>query len=234
MVPQNGQGFFEIMDTSRTITPDTVNEFPVRVWSDSDTEGITVSVRQIQPNSHLFRGIVSFSNPKSSDSSLFVQEGDSVTAEYTDGNGSTLTAVTMSPTFCLPIEYITPSNLRFTDYLGAPLTEPSVNQHIISHVDLKNITNDPQDFVCIFDVSKAGMNIFDSYISGTLAPNQILTPGFSWTPSLPNTYDIFIHVWRSIDNPSALSPTISAKLKVKVTKNTIMYSFERIFKKFSH
>jgi len=41
-----------------------------------------------------------------------------------------------------------------------------------------------------------------------------MSPALSWTPSAAGSYTATVFVWESVDNPVALSPTVSVSIDV--------------------
>jgi len=81
--------------------------------------------------------------------------------------------------------------------------------------DLKNNQDFEQEFAYIVQVQdESGITVSLAWITGMLSPAQSFSPSLSWTPSQTGKYEATIFVWESIDNPSALSPTLSLKINV--------------------
>jgi hypothetical protein len=47
-----------------------------------------------------------------------------------------------------------------------------------------------------------------------LTAGQSMSPALSWTPDASGTYTATVFVWESVDNPTALSPTVSVDIDV--------------------
>lgn len=81
--------------------------------------------------------------------------------------------------------------------------------------DLKNNQDVAQDFAYIVQIqNEDGVTVSLSWLTGTLVPAQSFSPALSWTPDKEGKYTATIFVWQSIDNPSALSPTLLLTLNV--------------------
>jgi predicted secreted hydrolase len=81
--------------------------------------------------------------------------------------------------------------------------------------DLKNNQDFEQEFAYIVQIQdENGITISLAWITGMLSPAQSFSPSLSWMPSQTGKYEATIFVWESIDNPSALSPTLSLKINV--------------------
>nr|WP_245871698.1 hypothetical protein [Candidatus Nitrosotenuis aquarius] len=101
--------------------------------------------------------------------------------------------------------------------LGAgPQTETvEVGKQVQIAADLKNNQDFEQEFAYIVQVQdENGVTVSLAWITGVLSAAQSFSPSLSWTPSEAGDYEATIFVWESIDNPSALSPTLSLKINV--------------------
>jgi hypothetical protein len=81
--------------------------------------------------------------------------------------------------------------------------------------DLQNNQDIEQDFAYIVQIQdENGITVFLAWLTGVLEPAQSFSPAISWIPSKAGKYEATIFVWESINNPSALSPTLSLKINV--------------------
>lgn len=99
--------------------------------------------------------------------------------------------------------------------------EVMVDKQVQIAADLTNNQDRDQPFAYLVQIqNEDGVTVSLSWITGTLAPRQSMTPSQSWTPTVPGTYNTQIFVWKSIDDPDALSVPLSIKINVLQTKNT--------------
>lgn len=99
--------------------------------------------------------------------------------------------------------------------LGQNLSAKTVDvgKQVQIAADLHNNQDSEQDFAYIVQVqNESGVTVSLAWITGTLKPAQSFSPAISWTPNEAGKYEATIFVWESIDNPSALSPTLSLKI----------------------
>lgn len=90
-----------------------------------------------------------------------------------------------------------------------------VGKQIQIAADLKNNQDVKQDFAYIVQIqNEDGVTVSLAWITGTLEPAQSFTPALSWIPNEEGMYEATIFVWESIDNPSALSPTLTLGIDV--------------------
>jgi hypothetical protein len=90
-----------------------------------------------------------------------------------------------------------------------------VGKQVQITADLKNNQKIEQDFAYIVQIqNEDGVTVSLSWLTGKLVPAQSFSPALSWIPDKAGKYIATIFVWESIDNPSALSPTLSVTLNV--------------------
>ncbi len=74
-----------VVDSDMNFEPQAVNSFDIDVWSDTDAQGIQLSVTETGDNTKVFEGTIYFSsNDESSGARLLVNNGDTVSARYND------------------------------------------------------------------------------------------------------------------------------------------------------
>ncbi len=89
------------------------------------------------------------------------------------------------------------------------------NKQVQISADVTNGVNRNLPFAYIVQVlDHNGVVIQLSWLTGTLSPSQSLNPSQSWTPTTSGNYTAQIFVWSGIDNPDALSPPLTLKIKV--------------------
>jgi len=223
--PQNGQGTIEIKDRNRKGSTDKPNSFSIKVWSDSDSNGINIWVIETEINSGIFRGIVNFSSDeRSSESKLHVSEGDTITAEYTfndiDETQKVITSTTMIPTLAVPLERIHASGIRIVDIYDNELAQPiQIGSTILIKTDIENNQEKEQQFAYIVTIHRKGNeeNIEETTLAslqGKLSPGQAFVGSSSWTPRSTGVFVATVFVWEGLDNPTALSPPGEIEIEV--------------------
>ena len=94
-----------------------------------------------------------------------------------------------------------------------------VDNQVMIVADLTNGQDRDQKFAYIVQIQNEDNIVVSlSWLTGKLAPLQILSPAQSWTPTVAGTYTVQIFVWESLDNPTALSPTLLLKVNVAKAK----------------
>lgn len=217
--PAIGIGEIRLVDPDLNLYPNSIDKFNIRVWSDTDKNGIKIAMIETGESTGIFKGQVFFTVNESNSPKLRVSEGDTVIAEYKDKtlpppytikDELTIHATTAIGALSLPMERISITSAIITDVYGNELAEVSTGQTVMVTVGLKNISNKQQSFAYILQIQDDKSNdISLSSISGLLSSGQSLTPSLSWIPTKPGEYKVTIFIWESIDNPEALSPSVT-------------------------
>ena len=220
-----GSGTVRIVDPDMDLHADYVDNFKVDVWSDSDSGGIDLTVTETSEMSGVFEGSVFFTTTdESSGHRLRVSEGDTVTVEYEDNtlpnpyntaDELEVAGTSIIGTITPPLERAPAANARVVDAFGNSLAEVSVDQQVQIEADLTNGTGNDQSFAYLVQVQDGnGVTVSLAWITGSLAAGQSFSPALSWIPSDAGSYEATVFVWESVDNPSALSDTVSVSIDV--------------------
>jgi hypothetical protein len=224
--PAGSNGVVRIVDPDMNWDPENVDNFEVDVWSDSDAGGISLMVSETNEATGIFEGTVSFTvDDESSGHRLRVAEGDTITVEYEDNTlpGPTyttsddldITGTAIIGTIVPPLERAPAANARVVDSFGNSLSEVSVDQQVQIEADLVNGQDKDQSFAYLVQVQDSnGVTVSLAWITGQLAAGQSFSPALSWIPSSSGTYEATVFVWESVDNPTALSDTVSTSIRV--------------------
>jgi len=104
------------------------------------------------------------------------------------------------------------SDPKFVNSFGNELDNNLPENRIFIQVDLKNNYDVTQPFAIFFDV----MNDNEGFqvIEDSLPPFGTLKVEFSYLVPAKNVLDAQIYIWESVDNPSALAPSISTEITV--------------------
>jgi len=223
--PAGGSGVVRVVDPDMNWDPENVDNFNVDVWSDSDAGGISLMVTETNEATGIFEGTVSFTaDDESSGHRLRVAEGDTITAEYEDNtlpnpytrsDDLDITGTAIIGTVVPPLERAPASNARVVDSFGNSLSEVSVDQQVQIEADLVNGQDRDQSFAYLVQVQDSnGVTVSLAWITGQLAAGQSFSPALSWIPSASGSYEATVFVWESVDNPTALSDTVSVSIRV--------------------
>ncbi|MEM0365131.1 MAG: hypothetical protein QXS25_06165, partial [Candidatus Nitrosocaldus sp.] len=218
-----------IEDPDENRDPDVPDQFTVKVVSDTDRTGISVTVRETGDRTGKFTADIILTSGLSSGNRLQVREGDQITAIYTDETlpGAqtieqqlvnrdttglrTLQTRDVAATATIgisvaPTERFAVQQPRTVDQAGNPTT-PSVNVPVSIATQIKNNTARAMDYVYIVQVKDAnGVVVSISTVSSTLDAGRTANVSASWMPTAPGTYTIETFVWSELGKPSPLSP----------------------------
>ena len=221
-----GTGVVRIIDPDMNLNPESVDNFQVDVWSDSDAGGIDLTVSETNEATGIFEGTVFFTvTDESSGHRLRVAEGDTITAEYEDNtlpdpytraDELEITGTAIIGTIVPPLERAPASNARVVDAFGNSLTSVSVDQQVQIAADLSNGQDRDQKFAYLVQIQdSSGVTVSLSWLTGLLTAGQSFSPAQSWIPVTAGTYTATVFVWESLEIPTALSETIETTINVR-------------------
>jgi hypothetical protein len=224
--PASGTGVVRIIDPDMNLNPEAVDNFNVEAWSDSDAGGINLTVTETNEATGIFEGTVFFTvDNASSGHRLRVGEGDIVTASYEDNtlpdpyttaDELSITATTLIGTVVPPLERAPAANLRTVDAFGNSLDAVSVDQQVQLTADLSNGQDKDQAFAYLVQIqNESGVTVSLAWITGSLSTGQSFSPALSWIPTEAGSYTATAFVWESVDNPTALSSSVSTTVNVR-------------------
>lgn len=203
--------------------PQSIDRFDIRVFSDSDSKGITLRVTETSVNSGIFETIVILTTDPSKENRLHTVDGDTITAKYVDTTlpkdhaekELEITGTAFSGSTGPPLERVLATDLRLYNTKGNRITELAIDQQVEIIADLRSSEDRPQKFAYLAQITnEKNETILLSWIDGILDPLQALSPSISWIPNKPSQYMATVFVWESMENPTALSPPLSIDLKV--------------------
>jgi hypothetical protein len=220
-----GSAVFTVVDPDENTDSTITDGFKVAIYSDSDAGGFKLTLNETDEDTGVFEGTVFFTaDAATSGANIRVSEGDTVTAEYVDETlpepytssddltiAGTLTIGTAFP----PLERAPAANARVVDAFGSSVAEVSSGQQVQIAADVSNGQSKEQAFAYLVQVQDGnGVTVSLAWITGSLTAGQSMSPALSWTPDAPGSYTATVFVWESVDNPTALSPTVSVGIDV--------------------
>jgi hypothetical protein len=220
-----GSAVFTVVDPDENTDSTITDGFTVAIYSDSDSGGFKLTMNETDEDTGVFEGTVFFTaDAATSGANIRVSEGDTVTAEYVDTTlpepytssddltiAGTLTIGTAFP----PLERAPAANARVVDAFGSSVAEVSSGQQVQIAADVSNGQSKEQAFAYLVQVQDGnGVTVSLAWITGSLTAGQSMSPALSWTPDASGTYTATVFVWESVDNPTALSPTVSVTIDV--------------------
>lgn len=221
----NGTGTAKIIltDYDSNKIPTYAETVTVFVHSDSFPEGITLLLYETGKNSGIFERAFSLSDMRSAPSVLYAREGDTATVTYIDDTLPTdhvfsevhLMETVLVGTTGPPLERVLAQNPRILDLDGEPVNHPVVDEQILLMSDIASQQDTPQEFVWIAQTIDSQKRIQSlSWINGTINSKSSFSPSTSWIPQSIGEYRTVFFVWKSFDNPTALSPPVEMEYTV--------------------
>ena len=211
-----------VNDPDANVNPDMLDTVQVTVYSSSDPVGQTLTATETGENTGVFTTTVQVSSSIAT-GKVYAKYGDTLTASYKDNYPADYADTEKPKTFTgtaivgVPVARPVPaSSQKFVDpNTGAEKTSGTVGQAIGLQATVKNVDVVSKTFTAIFKVKDAsGVTISISWVTGTLAPGQELTPGVSWTPSAAGTYTVEVLVVKTLAEPTPYSDIQTKTLTV--------------------
>lgn len=205
-----------VVDPDMNLDPETINQIPVKVSSDSDVAGITINALETTKDSGIFEENIIFAqNSPSSGNRLFAISGDTLYAKYEDrtlpephsiSSELDLIATSSLESNVPAMERITIGKPILTDSSGTILEELSVNNQLQIVSKIMNAQNFGQNFVYIVQITNEdGIIVSLTWIEGQFSANQKLELSQSWIPTKSGEYKVETFVWNSLKNPTPIS-----------------------------
>ena len=220
-----GSGLVRVIDPDLNLNPESIDNFNIDIWSDTDAGGVDVTVTETNEATGIFEGTVFFTlTDESSGHRVRISEGDTVTARYSDntlpdpyssGDDLDVYATTLIGTLTPPLERVGVNNLGTVDALGNSLSSVSVNQQVQIQASLTNNQDRSQSFAYLVQIQDAnGVTVALSWLNGELSASQSLNTAQSWIPASSGTYTAQVFVWEGVSNPTALAPSTEISITV--------------------
>ena len=218
----NKTALVRVIDPDLNLNPESLDQIPIQISSNSDVSGIEVAAVETSETSGVFVATVSFTqNLSSSGNRLYAISGDTIFAKYDD--------------YTLPKPYSIADNLAvktsaiirssssalqslpiiFSDSMGNQILTVSANDQIQIVGKILNPQNFKQRFVYLFQVKDENNFVVSlSWIQGEISANQNLDISQSWIPQETGNYAIETYTWNSLTNAAPLSPSLSTSVFV--------------------
>lgn len=209
-----------IVDPDMNLDSEAIDSFRIRVRSDSDREGIEIAVTETAIASGIFDGEFELDFERSSQKNavLLVSYGDTVHAEYVDA--------TLPPPSNLGDEQrVASTTLISADRtVQSPLTrlkiesidvqsgETGLSTLIPGEPALVKVkvggAKKPHTFTVLLQIEDSeGASHGLLHQSAHIEPDKTSDCAFSWTPPKSGKFVFEVFLWKSIEDPTAFSPT---------------------------
>lgn len=221
-----------VNDLDANRNSDVADFVDVKIWSDTDPNGISLSLREVDNNSGTFEERIFFSTGDASQGNrLKVTDGDAISARYTDNtlpqpvqlsadgvttrDSKSMVAASTLGKQIPSIQRAPASDPILLNAFGETLMQVSKGDQVLIQSQVVNMQNRKQPFAYIVQVKDSnGSTASLSWLTAVLPPNDSLKASQSWLPLTDGQYTIEIFVWESIDNPTALSPVKTMNVRV--------------------
>ena len=201
------------------------NTVKIDVYSDSDSGGTTITGVETNVNTGVFEGHITFSQIDNSNADrLFVSDGDTIYARYTDKTApepySTEDEVDIlaNSTFSsgiLTTNKVTQQNLLVSDSQGNFLSSAQEGHQIFIQSNLVNNLQSPLQFAFLVQIKNENDDVINlSWMSGSMLAQQSMDASQSWIPNHKGNYKIETFVWSSVANPIPLAKNQMIKFTV--------------------
>ncbi|MDX1595484.1 MAG: hypothetical protein R3327_00940 [Nitrosopumilaceae archaeon] len=215
-----------IIDPDLNLNPEALDQIPVQIASDSDEAGILASAVESREDSGEFLVTIEFTqNSASSGNRLFAIPGDTIYAKYEDhtlpepfsiSDHQEINAMAKLESSTPSTKLIDNNEIIISDSSGNPLTSYSSKNQIQIVGKISNQQSYNQPFVYFFQIKDSnGTVVSISWITGEISPHQTLDVSQSWLPTSSDDYTIETFVWKSIVDPTPLSPPKSKSIFVE-------------------
>lgn len=216
-----------VADADMSVSRDRPDEFQVRAWSDSDKEGIPVTVRETSRDSGVFEGrFATGDGPSSPEKSILeAADGDTVYTEYVDETlpdpyssndsvGITTSAlITTKNKIPAALERLVVDKVHIWNSQtgGGALVAGDDAQVLV------RVRNPGQEisFIALFQVTDLDGAMAEAlYQPLSARAGGYASHTFRWIPAKPGVYGIHLALWKGIDSPEAYSPSVFRPVQV--------------------
>jgi len=215
-----------VIDLDMNLNPESIDQIPVEVFSDSDVGGITANAIETSESSGSFIATISLTqNSASSGNRLYAIPGDGISARYSDytlpkpyseSDNLEIQAQSRVESSIPSTQRLENSEINISDSFGNNLSSFSSNQQVQLVGSLSNLQEFDQKFVYLFQVKNSQNSVVSlSWIQGQLSSEQNLNVSQSWIPKNSGDYVIETFVWTSLKDPTALSNPITRSISVE-------------------
>jgi len=214
-----------VTDRDANINPDTFDTIDVKIWSSTDTNGLTLKLRETDKSSGIFEEHLLFTlKDASSGNRLKVSDGDMISVRYTDntlpqpaklGADGILTldvkdvvATSIFGKQIPPTQRAPASEPVLLNSFGESVTQVFTGEQVLIQSEVANKQDKKQPFTYIVQVKdSSGITMSLSWVISELPASDSLNVAQSWLPTVAGQYTVEIFVWESLQNPTALSPS---------------------------
>ena len=205
-----------VTDADMNLIHNALNAIKVQVYSDSDSGGTTITAVETDVNTGIFEGHITLTDKdESSGDRLFVLDGDTLFARYTDRtvpqpfsieDQVDLLANSTYTSGIATSDRITQQNIRIADAHGNLLSSGNEGDQIFVLSNLVNNLDNQLQFAYLVQIKDENDNVLNlSWMTGAMVSKQSMDASQSWIPNHKGKYTIETFVWSSLANPTPLA-----------------------------
>jgi len=214
-----------VTDRDANINPDTFDIVHVKIWSSTDTNGLTLKLRETDKSNGIFEEHLLFTlKDISSGNRLKVSDGDVISVRYTDNTLPQPAKLGADGILTLDVKGVVGTSIfgkQIPPTQRAPASEPVLlnsfgesvmqvftGEQLLIQSEVANKQDKKQPFTYIVQVKdSSGITVSLSWVISELPASDSLNVAQSWLPTVAGQYTVEIFVWESLQNPTALSPS---------------------------
>ena len=230
----DGTAIIRVTDTNMDLDPEAVDNFDIDVWSDSDAEGIDLTVTETNEATGIFEGTVFFTTTdESSGHRLRVSGEDTITAKYeynTLSNPHTTDELDITATSMIlkiPPKLVGEDRFSFENPAVLDISENMINTVILGEqyrisTDVTNHQETAQRFVYTVEI----VNIDDStelenaMLEGELTSGKEFTLLLPWEPASCGNFVINFAIHEHTTDKNPLSDPLSLPVTIEGCAST--------------
>ena len=207
-----------LVDPDMNLDPDARDAVSVRVSSDSDSDGIEVSLKETGIASGAFYGEVALDYKRSSqqDAALLVSNGDAISAEYIDVTppipSGPLDQTWFASTAIISADRTAPPPLERLEILSISAS-PKTGQGPLATGEPASIrvavggAKDPYAFTVILQIKDSDGAGSDPLLHpARIYPQQTFECEFRWTPPRSGRFVLEVFLWKSVEDMAPFCP----------------------------
>lgn len=215
----------QLVDRDLNLNPESIDHASIKVFSDSDSAGISIDATETSQSSGIFRSTIYFTtDSNSAGNRLRVELGDLVTAKYEDYTlpkpyslSDHLEVIDSKKIdFEVSSQSISINKVIIADNTGSQKLEMNKNDQLQIVATVQNNDRYELPFVYLAQITNAqGIVVSLSWVSGSINPSQVLDVSQSWIPDNTGNYKVESFVWSSLGEPIALSSQQTISISIK-------------------
>lgn len=220
----------QVIDPDMNLDPQSIDKFDVKVWSNSDPDGITISVVETGMSTGIFQGFVNLVVESDSENKLKVKDGDKIFAQYIDrtlpspyttSNEVILKSIAFVGKIIPPLTRLALTEPIIVDQNNNKLQNIKTGQLAFMGAKVTNIQECSQSFVFMMQIKdESGTVVHLSYMPYSILVEQSVKPLLPWRAETAGEFHVQIFTREVYDEPIPLSSPLEFKIRVESSQET--------------